>query len=78
MGKSDPFLQISKVKPDGGTMLVHRTEVNPRSHIFVKVTHYLLTLTLKIIIRLESKIIIVKNFKGSKAGYVYNVLFEIL
>ncbi|KAK2553906.1 Copine-3 [Acropora cervicornis] len=27
MGKSDPFLQISKVKPDGGALLVHRTEV---------------------------------------------------
>jgi len=28
MGKSDPFLQLSKVKSDGGTLLVHRTEVS--------------------------------------------------
>ena len=28
LGKSDPFLQVSKVKADGGTLLVHRTEVN--------------------------------------------------
>lgn len=27
LGKSDPFLQVSKVKADGGTLLVHRTEV---------------------------------------------------
>ena len=28
MGKSDPFLQLSKLKSDGGTLLVHRTEVS--------------------------------------------------
>nr|XP_058962949.1 copine-3-like isoform X1 [Pocillopora verrucosa] len=27
LGKSDPFLQLSKLKSDGGTLLVHRTEV---------------------------------------------------
>ncbi|KAJ7370747.1 Copine-4 [Desmophyllum pertusum] len=27
LGKSDPFLQLSKVKSDGGTLLVHRTEI---------------------------------------------------
>ena len=28
MGKSDPFLQLSKLKSDGGALLVHRTEVS--------------------------------------------------
>lgn len=36
MGKSDPFLQISKVKPDGGALLVHRTEVR-QNHFVVNV-----------------------------------------
>lgn len=78
MGKLDLFFQIFKVKFDGGIMFVYRIEVNLRSYIFVKVIYYLLILILKIILRFESKIIIVKNFKGLKVGYVYNVLFEIL
>ncbi|EDO39500.1 predicted protein [Nematostella vectensis] len=39
MGKSDPFLELLKLKPDGGTLLVHRTEViknnlNPTWKVF--------------------------------------------
>ena len=27
IGKSDPFLELSKLKSDGGSLVVHRTEV---------------------------------------------------
>ena len=39
LGKSDPFLQVSKVKADGGTLLVHRTEVN-MTHMYLDPPYY--------------------------------------